>query len=82
MKLILMLILILDFSIKFNNAVILLIIKNIKESEIITRSTIIEIFKEIITVLKDLIKSCASNKNASAHLSSTKYIKKLILKST
>ena len=71
MKLILMLILNVDFLIKFNNIVILLIIKNINESEIIVKKIIIKTFRLIITVSKEFIKFSASSRNASAHLSST-----------
>ena len=53
----------LDFSIKFDNNVILLMIKNIIQREIKARNIIIKIFKEIIIVLKFDIKSSASNKN-------------------
>ena len=72
----------LDFSIKFDNNVILLMIKNIIQREIKARNIIIKIFKEIIIVLKFDIKSSASNKNVSAHLSSTSVNKKLRLKSS
>jgi hypothetical protein len=67
--------------IKFNNIVILLIIKNIKEIDIIARNIIINTFNEIIIVLNEFIKLFASSKKASAHLSSTIAIKKLRLKS-